>query len=181
MPGTPTTANKPELALSETPSSKKSVYITVDRQWRHGQTPGCPGCKTTIDNPKRYSEERSARFAKCTLSRTMRMNQWRTLRKELPNQMQHQSSNLTETTSELFFAQHAVVKAHVAFFSKVRRARQAKQRGNIGNVTANCTSMRRSHTKQEARRANQRKNPTERGHSPNPQYISNRRSNWTSK
>ena len=43
------------------------------------------------------------------------------------------STRIHSIVAFLFFAQHAVVKAHVAFFSKVR---QAKQRKNIENATA---------------------------------------------
>ena len=42
---------------------RRGVYITVDRQIRHGSTPGCPGCSTAYgENPKPHNAECRARF-----------------------------------------------------------------------------------------------------------------------
>ena len=40
----------------------RSVYITLDRQIKYGQTPGCPGCHSSLDDAKRHSEECRKRF-----------------------------------------------------------------------------------------------------------------------
>ena len=41
---------------------KGELYITLDRQIKYGQTPGCPGCFSTLDDPKRHSAECKKRF-----------------------------------------------------------------------------------------------------------------------
>ena len=38
------------------------MYITLGMQEKHGQTPGCPGCFTTHDQPKPHSKECRQRF-----------------------------------------------------------------------------------------------------------------------
>ena len=41
---------------------RRGVYITLGMQEKHGQTPGCPGCFTTHDQPKPHSKECRQRF-----------------------------------------------------------------------------------------------------------------------
>ena len=57
MPGTPGGVVAPG-----TPGRQRSVYITLDRQIRHGPTPGCPGCSCRADDPKPHNKECKARF-----------------------------------------------------------------------------------------------------------------------
>ena len=43
----------------------RGVYITVDRQVRHGSAKGCPGCEVSYgENPKPHNAECRARFEK---------------------------------------------------------------------------------------------------------------------
>ena len=63
LPGTPA----PGTPAPGTPgvgdgSKKRSVYIPLDRQIKHGSTPGCPGCSSTLENPKPHNAECKARF-----------------------------------------------------------------------------------------------------------------------
>ena len=41
---------------------QRSVYITVERQIKHGPTPGCPGCHCSDDDPKKHSKACRLRF-----------------------------------------------------------------------------------------------------------------------
>ena len=41
---------------------QRSVYITVERQIKHGPTPGCPGCHCSDDYPKKHSKACRLRF-----------------------------------------------------------------------------------------------------------------------
>lgn len=62
MPGAPGT---PRIAAPGTPSGRaRGVYITVERQIRHGSTAGCPGCHSSDDNPKPHNATCRARFEK---------------------------------------------------------------------------------------------------------------------
>ena len=57
VPGTPS------LPAPGTPGGgRRGVYITLALQEKHGQTPGCPGCFTTHDQPKPHSKECRQRF-----------------------------------------------------------------------------------------------------------------------
>ena len=57
VPGTPS------LPAPGTPGGgRRGVYITLGMQEKHGQTPGCPGCFTTHDQPKPHSKECRQRF-----------------------------------------------------------------------------------------------------------------------
>ena len=57
VPGTPS------LPAPGTPGGgRRGVYITLALQEKHGQTPGCPGCFTTHDQPKPRSKECRQRF-----------------------------------------------------------------------------------------------------------------------
>ena len=38
------------------------MYITVERQIKHGPTPGCPGCHCSDDDPKKHSKACRLRF-----------------------------------------------------------------------------------------------------------------------
>ena len=54
-----------EMRKEPTEGGKRGVYITVDRQVRHGSTKGCPGCEVSYgENPKPHNAECRARFAK---------------------------------------------------------------------------------------------------------------------
>eukprot|EP00435_Cladocopium_sp_Y103_P039764 s3333_g10.t1 len=57
--GEPTSILRPESRPERGP---RSVYITLDRQIKYGQTPGCPGCNSTLEDPKRHSAECKKRF-----------------------------------------------------------------------------------------------------------------------
>ena len=41
---------------------QRSVYITVERQIKHGPTPGCPGCHCSDNDPKKHSKACRLRF-----------------------------------------------------------------------------------------------------------------------
>ena len=41
---------------------QRSVYIIVERQIKHGPTPGCPGCHWSDDDPKKHSKACRLRF-----------------------------------------------------------------------------------------------------------------------
>ena len=41
---------------------QRSVYITVERQIKHGPTPGCPGCHCSDHDPKKHSKACRLRF-----------------------------------------------------------------------------------------------------------------------
>ena len=56
MPGTTS------LPAPGTPGGGRRVYITLGMQEKHGQTPGCPGCFTTHDQPKPHNKECRQRF-----------------------------------------------------------------------------------------------------------------------
>ena len=53
----------PGTPVPGTPGVKKGVY-TVGQQLKHGMTPGCPGCHSSDEHPKRHHAERRARFEK---------------------------------------------------------------------------------------------------------------------
>ena len=57
--GEPTSILKPDAKADRAP---RSVYITLDRQIKYGQTPGCPGCFSSLDDPKRHTAECKKRF-----------------------------------------------------------------------------------------------------------------------
>ena len=62
MPGA---SGTPRIAAPGTPSGRaRGVYITVERQIRHGSTEGCPGCHSSDDNPKPHNATCRARFEK---------------------------------------------------------------------------------------------------------------------
>ena len=62
VPGAPAT---PGLPAPGTPAgSNRGVYITLGLQLKHGQTPDCPGCYTTIDKPRPHSKVCRERFEK---------------------------------------------------------------------------------------------------------------------
>eukprot|EP00435_Cladocopium_sp_Y103_P017409 s2139_g4.t1 len=55
----------PGLPAPGTPAgSKRGIYITVSLQLKYGQAPDCPGCYTTIDNPRPRSKVCRDRFEK---------------------------------------------------------------------------------------------------------------------
>ena len=57
VPGTPS------LPAPGTPGGgRRGVYITLALQEKHAQTPGCPGCFTTHEQPKPHSKECRQRF-----------------------------------------------------------------------------------------------------------------------
>ena len=43
---------------------ERSVYITLERQLKHGPTPNCPGCHCDDENPKPHTKECRERFSK---------------------------------------------------------------------------------------------------------------------
>ena len=51
MPGTPGGVVAPG-----TPGRQRSVYITLDRQTRHGPTPECPGCSCSVEDQKPHNK-----------------------------------------------------------------------------------------------------------------------------
>ena len=59
-----TDAPKPSELLQApgTPSKPRSVYITIERQYRHGQTPGCLGCRAPYGENGPHSNECKRRF-----------------------------------------------------------------------------------------------------------------------
>ena len=62
VPDAPAT---PGLPAPGTPvGSNRGVYITLGLQLKHGQTPDCPGCYTTIGNPRPHSQMCRERFEK---------------------------------------------------------------------------------------------------------------------
>ncbi|CAK8995597.1 unnamed protein product [Durusdinium trenchii] len=54
----------PGTPVPGTPGVKKGVYITVGQQLKHGMRPGCPGCHSSDEHPKRHHAECRARFEK---------------------------------------------------------------------------------------------------------------------
>ena len=54
----------PGTPVPGTPGVKKGVYTTVGQQLKHGMTPGCPGCHSSDEHPKRHHAECRARFEK---------------------------------------------------------------------------------------------------------------------
>ena len=63
VPGTPG-AVAPGTPGESLARRERSVYITLDRQIKHGPTPGCPGCHCDADNPKPRNPECRERFSK---------------------------------------------------------------------------------------------------------------------
>ena len=55
---------RPGTPVPGTPGVKKGVYTTVGQQLKHGMTPGCPGCHSSDEHPKRHHAECRARFEK---------------------------------------------------------------------------------------------------------------------
>ena len=51
------------LQAPSTPSKPRGVYITIERQFRHGQTPGCLGCRAPYGEIRPHSNECKRRFA----------------------------------------------------------------------------------------------------------------------
>ncbi|CAE7038143.1 unnamed protein product, partial [Symbiodinium sp. CCMP2592] len=62
--GEPTTVPSDNKAPATPGRRQPSVYITLERQIKHGKTPGCPGCECDDDNPKRHNDECRKRFEK---------------------------------------------------------------------------------------------------------------------
>ncbi|CAE7337188.1 unnamed protein product [Symbiodinium sp. CCMP2592] len=62
--GEPTTVPSDNKAPATPGRRQPSVYITLERQIKHGKTPGCPGCECDDGNPKRHNDECRKRFEK---------------------------------------------------------------------------------------------------------------------